>query len=141
MSCPYFYPVEPLSRDGDPHSALLPLGDLWAGLCRAVPGESSPPEDGTVRSLCHLGYARGACARFPAADPGADAVRFVLSRDEGACLRVSYVLERDHHPFASGHLTYSCTAGGFTEPPPGEIIQRQAGAYVASYLKWKERAS
>ena len=39
MSCPYFFPVD--MRGG---SATLPLGESWAGLCRATPGEHWQPD-------------------------------------------------------------------------------------------------
>src|ERR1035441_8918052 len=96
MACPYFYPVE--ARAG---SAMLPLGDWWKGVCHAVPGA---PEEagGTGRdTACNLGYARGACARFPEG-PGPDAVRFTISRHESGVIGIYYAVERDHHPFAQG---------------------------------------
>jgi hypothetical protein len=89
-----------------------------------------------LRPLCNLGYARGHCARFPS-DDGPDAVRFAVSRDDGASLRVHYVIERDHHPFAHGPLDYSLAAGEFVNQPSAEIVGRQARAYVESYLRRK----
>lgn len=140
MSCPYFYPVEPRAPGGGAHSAMLPLGDAWAGMCRAVPDRPWRPEDAMLRPLCNLGYARGQCAHFPP-DDGPDAVRFAVSRDDGASLRVYYVIERDHHPFAHGPLDYSLAAGDFVNPPSFENVGRQARAYVESYLRRKKEAS
>jgi len=137
MSCPYFYPVEPRLHEAGSACALLPLGDLWAGFCRAVPGEDHRPEESRLLPLCHLGYARGACSRFPAADPGPDAVRFCVSRHDSHSLRLRYVLERDHRPFAQGTLEYSVAKARFADTPPGEIVTRQAEAYVATYLRRK----
>ena len=50
------------------------------------------------------------------------------------------VLERDHHPFAHGPLEYSLTAARFLQAPSGEILSRQAEAYVQSYLRRKKEA-
>jgi hypothetical protein len=133
MSCPYFYPVEPRA-----FTAILPLGDRWAGVCRAVPHLPWQPDEAMLVRLCNLGYARGTCARFPSGD-GPDAVRFTVSRDEGASLGIYYVLERDHHPFAHGPLNYSLARGTFVNPLSGEIVNRQAQAYVESYLRRKGR--
>jgi hypothetical protein len=135
MSCPYFYPVEPR-----PSTAILPLGDRWAGECRAVPHLPWQPDEAMLQRLCNLGYARETCARFPSGD-GPDAVRFTVSRDQGASLRIYYVMERDHHPFAHGPLDYSVTRGAFVDLPPGEIAIRQAQAYVESYLRRKGRGA
>jgi len=131
MACPSFYPVEPRAC-----TTILPLGDSWAGVCRAVPNLPWQPDEAMLQRLCNLGYARGTCARFPAVD-GPDAVRFTVSRDEGACLRIYYVLERDHHPFAHGPLDYSVAGGAFVNPPASETMGRQAQAYVESYLRRK----
>jgi hypothetical protein len=136
MSCPYFYPVEPRAHGAGSQSAMLPLGDAWTGVCRAVPGLPWQPDEALLRRPCNLGYARGTCARFPLGD-GPDAVRFTVSRDDGASLRIYYVVERDHHPFAHGPLDYSAARGLFLNPPPDETVSRQAQAYVESYLRRK----
>ncbi|MBZ5726643.1 MAG: hypothetical protein LAP87_16790 [Acidobacteriia bacterium] len=140
MSCPYFCPVAPRARGAGPESAMLPLGDEWAGVCRAAPDPPPEPEEAILRSLCNFGYARGSCTRFPG-DEGPDAVRFSVSRDDGASLRIYYVMERDHHPFAHGPLEYSLAAAAFVNPPLREIAIRQATAYVESYLRRQKEAS
>lgn len=117
---------------------MLPLGDAWSGLCRAVPGPDWPATEIT-RPLCNLGYARGLCDRFPAGD-GPDAVRFTIAADTGASLRLYYVLERDHHPFAHGPLEYSPAARTFAAPSPEESLSAQARAYIASYFRRKAEA-
>jgi hypothetical protein len=137
MACPYFYPVEARAQGGE--NALLPLGDSWAGVCRAVPGRPWQPDEAVLRPLCNLGYARGNCARFPAHD-GPDAVRFAVSRDDGATLRIYYVVERDHLPLAHGPLEYSRAAEGFAAIPADANLTRQASAYVESYLRRKSEA-
>jgi hypothetical protein len=107
------------------------------GVCRAVP--EAPQE--ASGDCCNLGYARGICARFPETG-GPDAVRFTVSRHEGTVVRIYYVVERDHLPFAHGQMEYSTTAAGFVAPfaAPSETqtLARQAAAYVESYLRRKE---
>lgn len=136
MACPYFYPLQPGARAVSPRDPMLPLGDAWAGVCRSVPEWPSDPDERSVRPLCNLGYARGKCPRFPAGD-GPDAVRFAISAASASALRISYVVERDHHPFAHGRLDYSTATGQFAERPAGEILERQAQAYAESYRRRK----
>jgi hypothetical protein len=139
MACPYFYPMEPRTRAAAARDALLPLGDSWAGVCRSAPDRPSPPDDAALRPLCNLGYARETCARFPSGD-GPDAVRFMISRDDGASIGIYYVIERDHHPFAHGKLRYSADSRTFADRPGGEILERQAQAYVESYRRRTAKA-
>ncbi len=136
VSCPYFYPVAP-RFPANPQTAMLPLGDLWDGTCHAAADHPCAPDEAVLRPVCHLGYARSQCQRFAGDDPGPDAVRFCLSADTGALLRLSCVLERDHHPFAYTTLEYSRAAGCFGVDPPSPILRRQAEAYVESYLRRK----
>ena len=119
---------------------MLPLGDAWAGVCRADPERPWRPDEAMLRPLCNLGYARGNCARFPAQD-GPDAVRFAVTQDDGSCVRIYLVIERDHCPFSHGLLEYSRELGAFFNPPADQIIERQARAYVESYLRRKSEAS
>jgi hypothetical protein len=136
MACPYFYPVE--ARAG---SATLPLGGWWKGVCQAVPG--APQAEAGAGSWCdtncNLGYARGQCARFPAGE-GPDAVRFAISSHDSTAIRIYYIVERDHQPFAHGRLEYSLPAAGFVTPPETATLARQAQAYVESYLRRKEES-
>ena len=137
MACPYFFPLQPRGGETDSRTSMLPLGDLWAGECRALPGGGCQPEESAVRPLCNLGYARRECPRFPADSADADAVRFSIRRDDGRSLHLYYVLERDHHPLAHGPLEYSLSEACFAQPPGETILRRQAEAYVASYLRRK----
>ena len=134
MACPYFYPVEACAGSG-----MLPLGDWWKGECHAVPG--APEEAGGTGcdTGCNLGYARGACVRFPAG-AGPDAVRFTISSHESTVIGIYYVVERDHHPFAQGRLAYSPAAKAFVTPPETAVLARQAQAYVESYLRRKKES-
>ncbi len=119
---------------------MLPLGDVWAGICRAVPGRPWRPDRATLLPLCNLGYARGACGCFPP-DEGADAVRFAIRGDDGVRLRLDYVLERDHHPFLNGTVEYSLPEGSFVESTAAPGVACQARAYIQSYLRRKMEAS
>jgi len=111
----------------------VPLGDLWRGACRAE-GAAYTPDDSAVSELCNMGYARGRCPRYPQADAG-DAVRFLIARDQDALIRIEYVVERDHHPYAHGALEYSRALGGFSGSGVNTVLARQALAYVTSYLR------
>jgi hypothetical protein len=113
---------------------MLPLGDAWMGICHAVPDQLFQPDDSLLDPFCNLGYARGRCPRFPA-DDGPDAVRFTIISDDGAALRLYYVLERDHHPFAHGALEFSVAQNKLTTPAEGAQTAAQARAYAASYLR------
>ena len=140
MACPYFHAVKPRSQTGNSRSAMLPLGDVWEGLCRAVTDTPWEPGETTLLSCCNMGYARGCCSRFPAGD-GPDAVRFTIAGDHGDALHLYYVLERDHHPWSHGPLEFSRATGSFLSPPPGETPLGLARAYVASYLRRISEAS
>ena len=122
---------------------MLPLGDWWQGVCHAVPGaptaEAGADGDSWRDTGCNMGYARGRCARFPEGE-GPDAVRIPISSHESARIRIYYVVERDHHPFAHGRLEYSLAAAAFTTPPETATLARQAQAYVESYLRRKEES-
>jgi hypothetical protein len=119
---------------------MLPLGGAWSGVCRAVPGDAWQPEAADQERRCNLGYARGVCSRFPD-DAGPDAIRFTVSRDDGATLRLYYVAERDHHPFAHGPLEYPSTPALAGMGDRGVLLTAQADAYAASSLRRKSEAS
>jgi hypothetical protein len=57
--------------------------------------------------------------------------------DEGGSLRIYYVLEHDHQPFAHGPLEFVIAKGSLSGEPAGELTARQASAYAASYLRTK----
>jgi len=116
---------------------MLPLGDAWTGTCHAGPAITAAPS--ALERLCNLGYARGACPRFPSGD-GPDAARFTVRQDDGASVRLYYVLERDHQPFAHGPLEFRLDDAVLTTAPAGSLTDRQARAYVASYRRRKAAA-
>lgn len=139
MACPHFHAVKPCSQTDHSRTAMLPLGDTWNGTCHADPAAPAEPDESTLRNYCNLGYARGCCTRFPDND-GPDAVRFTIAADDGESLRLYYVLERNHHPFAHGPLEFS--AGVLREDPAvNAAASRLAGAYIESYRQRKAEAS
>lgn len=117
---------------------MLPLGDWWTGECRAATEGSRDAIGAGCEAACNLGYGRGQCGWFPEGD-GPDAVRFAISKHDGGLVRIAYVVERDHHPFANGTAEYSLDEGSL-EGVPGETLGRQAMAYVASYLRRKRES-
>ena len=114
-------------------------GRASARQCPTRPAEAAAAGESFCDTSCNLGYARGECASFPEGD-GPDAVRFTVSSHEGAVIGISYVVERDHHPFAHGRLEYSTAAAVFVTPPETATLARQAQAYVESYLRRKEES-
>ena len=113
----------------------MPLGDPWAGVCRATPAGEWPPDPHTLQQLCNFGYAREKCARVPADAP--DALRFGISHDREGLIRIYWVMEKDHLPFAHGPLEYSCADAGFRTAHPDACVNQQAQAYVSGYLRRK----
>lgn len=136
MACPYFFPLERFAA-WQP-SAVLPLGDAWTGTCRSEPGCEYQPEDAELRESCTFGYARGKCARFPR-QAGPDAVRFAVRGGQDGPLQILWVRESDHRPFDHGSLAYSIAEDAFSPLPAGEIFEKQARAYIHSYLRRKAR--
>ena len=136
MACPCFYPVERIPQTG--RSTPAPLGDLWSGICRARPESEWSPDAATAEQFCNFGYAQGKCPRF-AGDRG-DAVRFAVSQDYGEGIRIYWVVEKDHLPFAHGLLEYSRADAGFQTAQVDALVARQAQAYIGSYLRRKEGA-
>jgi hypothetical protein len=134
MACPYFDALKPRSQTDRSRSAMLPLGDAWDGVCRAVADAPSQPDESTLLSLCNMGYARGCCAKFPEGD-GPDAARFTIAASKPETVSVYYVLERDHHPWAHGPLEFSRTGDAGGDRSAGEPALRLARAYVQSYLR------
>ena len=116
---------------------MLPLGDWWTGECHAAAGPVRHSGVAGCETGCNLGYAREQCAWFPAGE-GPDAVRFAISSHENELVRIQYVIESDHHPFANGKVEYALADRGLVSPPEGATLRRQMLAYVESYLRRKE---
>jgi hypothetical protein len=97
-----------------------------------------PPDPEILREYCNFGYARGRCAGFPA-DGGPDAVRFGIAGDHAGLIRIHYVAERDHHPFAYALLEYHTASGELTTQTEHELTRNQARTYLEHYLSRKRR--
>ena len=138
MACPYFYPVERMALATGKSRPPLPLGDAWSGLCMARPAAEWSPDLNTAQQLCNFGYAREKCGRVPADTP--DAVRFSLSHDRDGLIRIYWVMEKDHLPFAHGPLEYLAAESRFRAAHPDACLTQQAQAYVSSYLRRKQGA-
>jgi hypothetical protein len=111
----------------------MPLGDVWRGVCRAE-AAPFPPDDATTNDLCNMGYARGRCSRYPRGETS-DAVRFRIARDQNELIQIEYVVESDHHPHTHGTLEYQRSVAAAGRPGGDTIIERQAVAYLTSYLR------
>ncbi len=131
MACPYFYPLARFENSTWAVPPRLPLGDPYSGECRA--GSSAfEPEESQARQVCNLGYGRGRCDRFPESS-AADAVRFHVSKDAGQLIRIQYIFERDCWP--KEHGTLECAGSAVSSGAGNEVLRRQAGAYLESYLR------
>ena len=130
MACPYFYPAARIERGAG--ARAMPLGDAWSGHCQASPEQPFLPREGDLIPLCNLGYPF-ACPRFPRGG-GADATRFSVSRDQDGIVRIYYVIEKGHLPVENGVLAYSRETRLFLMEHRDRLVQRQAEAYLESYL-------
>jgi hypothetical protein len=135
MACPYFYPVARFESSTWIVPPRLPLGDPYAGECRAGVA-AFHPEETQVRQVCTLGYGRSRCDRFPEAAL-TDAVRFHVAADAGELIRIQYVFEKDCWPQGHGVLECSSATGNLSSGPDDEILRKQASAFVESYLRRK----
>jgi hypothetical protein len=137
VACPYFEPTK-LSVDA---KTLRPLRNFWSGMCHAEPAEPFEQSDELVLSeCCNMGYARNKCSRFPEA-PGPDAVRFTVVRDAERMVLVSFAVEKNHLPYAQGLLEYSRSEQSFLVGHPNRLIEQQARAYLAGYLRVKPQSA
>ena len=136
MACPFFEPLERL-RDA---TVRVPLGDFWSGACHANAESLFVPDDHTISEYCNMGYARGRCPRFPAAQ-SPDAVRFLVVRDSAQVIEIQFAMEQNHHPHSHGKLEFSSASGTFTQPVEGHLLEQQARAYAASYLRRRRAAA
>jgi len=64
-----------------------------------------------------------------------DAVRFTAASDGSGTVRLYYVMERDHQPFAHGPLEISSAGQAAASDPAEEILRHQAAAYLESYRR------
>ncbi|MGC2209818.1 MAG: hypothetical protein WA532_06865 [Candidatus Korobacteraceae bacterium] len=88
---------------------------------------------------CNLGYAEmgsAGCVHLPA-EREFDAVRFWLSGDGSAAVRVQFACERGHRPAWCGELRYDRAAGRWIAPPDARLKHLAEAAVRA----WMERPS
>jgi hypothetical protein len=111
-----------------------PLGDAYAGVCHARPGEPFEPPGDRQEAVCNFGYARGRCDCFPADAP--DAIRFSIAGDE-----LLYVIEKAYAPLEHGGWALSRTelqlrCNGDTtvwrEPKP-TLLNAQARVFLENH--------
>ncbi|HEY1206460.1 MAG: hypothetical protein ABSH46_22075 [Bryobacteraceae bacterium] len=138
MACPYFFPTERLAESAWPKHPRLPLGDPYGGICRADPMRERLPATETLRECCNVGRASRRCSHFPKKDGGPDAIRYSVASDAADAIRIFYVAERDHRSIDDGTLEFDMADGLFRDSPAGETLEKQARAYVESYLRRKD---
>lgn len=137
MACPFFSPSTRLENAGWAVPPRLPLGDAYAGECRAG-ADAFQPDEVHARQVCNTGYGRGACHRFPQA-ASSDAVRFHVAEDSAALIRIQYVFERECWPTNDGWL--DCPANsGVIHGTDDAILRSQAAAFLQSYLRLRSAA-
>jgi len=140
MACPYFVPTEKIAEAVDGCRVRPPLGALYKGFCAAGEEKIEPPDAETLDRRCNFGYARPVCGHFPA-DPGPDAVRFSVTKDDGRRVRMLFSMERDHRPFRNGRIEFDRDGDSWTGVETDTILYDQAQAYLRSYLSWRSRSS
>jgi hypothetical protein len=136
MACPYFYPVARFESSSWVVPPRLPLGDAYAGECRAGAVVFQPDETRS-RETCNLGYGRACCDRFPQGT-ASDAVRFHVAGDEGELIRIQYVFEKDCWPQEHGVMECRATSGDVPSGPDNAVLRRQAAAFVESYVRRRD---
>jgi len=137
MACPYFYPTVRLESGSWVIPPRVPLGDAYAGECRACTARLQPDES-HLRSFCNAGYGREACVQFPR-DAAADAIRFHIREESSALIHIQFVAEKEGWPAGSGDFEYSI-ASRQVQGGGDPIVARQASVFVESYLRRKEQA-
>jgi hypothetical protein len=133
LACPFFVPTEKWDGGGWLHPARLPLGGGWQGHCSAPGHEQAQLAETELREFCNLGYATK-CAHLPK-EREFDAVRFIISGEQGQRLLVSYVGEAGHLPVTQGQLEYDLLTMHWTSQHADPRIQRQVECYVQAYLQ------
>ncbi|HBY64614.1 MAG TPA: hypothetical protein DEH78_32750 [Solibacterales bacterium] len=116
-------------------AASMPLGGMFEGDCR-LPGEAPwRPGEALLRAGCNVGYAGGACTRFPV-QADADAVRFLIEDESAGGVRVAYAFEKSYAPAGHGSIT---VALGHPAAPDFAltVLQAQAEAYAHCYRESK----
>jgi hypothetical protein len=137
MACPYFFPTARLENGSWVIPPRVPLGDGYAGECRATAVQFQPDES-HLRNFCNMGYGRGVCEQFPR-DGSVDAIRFHVREESAELIRIQCVAEKDCWPAGGSDLEYSIAAReiqGANDP----MVAKQAAVFVESYLRRKNQA-
>ena len=132
MACPYFYPVARFETNPWSVPPRLPLGDAFAGECRAPGSSLQPlvqPDETRMREVCNPGLGRHSCEQFPSASV-ADAIRFHVAKDSGELIHIQYVFENQCWPGEHGD------AASLTN----ETSRRQAHVFLENYLRRRSEA-
>ncbi len=137
MACPYFFPTKRLAESAWPKHPRLPLGDPYNGICRADPMHERIPAAQLLRECCNIGHAGTRCSHFPKKDAGPDAIRYSVADDAMDLIRIFYVAERAERTVDHGTIEFETATGLFRDGPAGETLEKQARAYVESYLRRK----
>ncbi len=137
MACPYFFPTERFAESAWPKHPRLPLGDPYRGICRASPMRERLPGDETLRECCNVGRASPRCLHFPKGG-GPDAIRYSVADDAAGLIRIFYVAERNHRSVDHGSVEFETATGLLRDDRAGETLDKQARAYVESYLRRKQ---
>ncbi len=138
MACPYFWPTDPLPAWTWPGKPRPPLGEPYAGVCRARQDQDFRPGEDFLIKVCNLGYPALDCTRFPA-EAGPDAVRFSVMLDDDQLVRIAYVVEKGHAAYENGFLEYDRAVNAWSSATLRPLLQRQADAYLNSYLRQKQK--
>ena len=117
-----------------------PLGALYRGSRVAGGIKTEPPDADTLGSRCNFGYARSVCRLFPD-EPGPDAVRFSVAKDDGRRVDILYTMEKDHRPERHGRLEFDREGESWSGIEAGTVLYDQAQAYLKSYLNWRSRSA
>jgi len=136
MACPYFFPTDRLAESVWPRHPRLPLGDPYRGVCRADPMRERLPGVETLRECCNMGGASRRCSHFPR-EGGPDALRYSVINDDGGVIRIFYVAERENLSVENGTVEFETETGLLRNGHTGETLQKQARAYVESYMRRK----
>ena len=128
------YASAPLARLPVGNSSSVPCVDVEVALMRT----SKAPPASPARLRASTGPSG---ANSLASAVARSSVRFAITSDGSGVIRIQYATEVDHLPGPHGLLEYSRASGAFSFSHADRLIQRQAEAYLSSYLRRKPHAS
>jgi hypothetical protein len=135
VACPFFWPMTRHEAELWPHRRRLPLGDGFAGECRAPGCAGRKPRDEELKESCNLGYAT-TCPHLPE-ERRADAIHFAANGDQ--IVKVNYVMVKDQAPGEHGFLEFDPATKKWHVEHANANIQRMAECYVDSWLTRRGR--